>query len=117
MDQVLYTKRDRTKGEQREREEGEKSSERESRSVSQEVLQLIAEVRVLLIVVDVGVMSNESILGADVDRVVDLPVDVSHLPGRVEQTLGRGDRVTEHHQLNGCTYSATIFSLGLFFLR
>ena len=92
MDQVLYTKRDRTKRRGRE-------IVRVRRAESQEVLQLIAEVRVLLIVVDVWVMSNESILGADVDRVVDLPVDVSHLPGWVEQTLGRGDCVRASHSM------------------
>lgn len=55
----------------------------------QNVFELIADVDVLLIVVDLWVMSNQGVLGTNIDGVVNLPVDVSHLPGRMEQTLQR----------------------------
>ena len=57
----------------------------------QGVVQLVADVRVLLVVVDLGVVSDQGVLRADVNGVIDLPVDVSHLPGRVEQTLKTKD--------------------------
>lgn len=53
----------------------------------QDIVQLIADEHVLLVVVDLWVVGDEGVLGADVDGVVNLPVDVSHLPGRMEQTL------------------------------
>lgn len=56
-------------------------------SYLQDVIQLVADVHVLLVVVDLWVVSDEGVLGADVNGVVDLPVDVSHLPGWMEQTL------------------------------
>jgi len=55
----------------------------------QDVLELVAEEDVLVVVVDLRVVGDEGVLRADVDGVVDLPVDVPHLPGRVEQTLQR----------------------------
>lgn len=67
---------------------GEDSGEHESRYL-QGVVQLVADVHVLLVVVDLWVVSDERVLRADVDGVVNLPVDVSHLPGRMEQTLER----------------------------
>ena len=60
----------------------------------QDVLQLTADKRVLLIVVHLWVVGDEGVLGADVDRVVDLPIDVPHFPGWVEQTLG-GDKAVQ----------------------
>lgn len=54
---------------------------------SQDVLQLVAHVHVLLVVVDLGVVRDQGVLGADVDGVVDLPVDVPHFASRMEQTL------------------------------
>lgn len=56
-------------------------------SYLQGVIQLVADVHVLVVVVDLRVVSDERVLRADVDGVVDLPVDVPHLPGRMEQTL------------------------------
>lgn len=53
----------------------------------QNIIQLIADVDVLLIVVHLWIVSDQGVLRADVDGVVDLPVDVSHFPSRVEQTL------------------------------
>lgn len=53
----------------------------------QRVLQLVAHKHVFLVIVDLWVVSDEGVLRANVDGVVDLPVDVSHLPGRMEQTL------------------------------
>lgn len=54
-----------------------------------DVLQLVADENVFLVVVDLWVVSDEGVLRADVDGVVNLPVDVSHLPGWMEQTLKR----------------------------
>lgn len=53
----------------------------------QNVLHLVAHVHVLLVVVDLRVVSDQGVLGADVDGVVDLPVDVPHFASRMEQTL------------------------------
>lgn len=53
----------------------------------QAVFELIADVDIFVVVVDLWVVSNQGVLGADVNRVVDLPVDISHLPGWMEQTL------------------------------
>lgn len=53
----------------------------------QGVVQLIADVHVFLVVVDLWVMGDEGVLRADVDGVVNLPVDVSHLPGWMEKAL------------------------------
>lgn len=53
----------------------------------QNVLQLVAHVHVLLVVVDLGVVSDQGVLRADVDGVVDLPVHVPHFASRMEQTL------------------------------
>lgn len=55
----------------------------------QDILELIAYVDVLVVIIDLRVMGDQSILRANVDGVVDLPVDVPHLSGRVEQTLKR----------------------------
>lgn len=57
------------------------------RGYLQDIVQLVADVHVLLVVVHLRVVGNEGILGADIDGVVNLPVDVTHLPCRVEQTL------------------------------
>lgn len=53
----------------------------------QDVFQLITDINIFLVVVDLRVMGDEGVLGSDVDGVVDLPVDVSDLPGRMEETL------------------------------
>ena len=58
----------------------------------QDVFQLAADKGVLLIVVHLWVVGDEGVLGADVDGVVDLPIDVPHFPGWVEQTLGETKR-------------------------
>ena len=65
---------------------------------SQYVFELTADKGVLLIVVHLWVVGDEGVLGADVDRVVDLPVDIPHFPGWVEQTLGEATalRFTNH---------------------
>jgi len=56
-------------------------------SVSQNILQLVADVSVFVVIVDMRIMSDERVLGADVDGVIDLPIDVPYLAGWVEQTL------------------------------
>ena len=66
----------------------------------QDVLQLTADKGVLLVVVHLWVVGDERVLGADVDRVVDLPVDVPHFPGWVEQTLGRDEAGQITHQVD-----------------
>lgn len=53
----------------------------------QGVFELVADVDIFVIVVDLWVVSNQGVLRADVDGVVDLPVDVPHFPGWMEQTL------------------------------
>lgn len=53
----------------------------------QDIFQLITDINVFLIVVDLRVVGDEGVLWANVDRIVDLPVDISHLPGRMEETL------------------------------
>lgn len=59
---------------------------------SQEVVQLIADVGVLLIVVDKGIMCNQRILGANIDGIINLPVHITHFSCWMEQTLKAGDR-------------------------
>lgn len=54
---------------------------------SQKVLQLIADVWVLLIIVDKGIMCNQCILGANIDGIINLPVHITNFPCRMEQTL------------------------------
>lgn len=53
----------------------------------QGVFELVADVDIFVVVVDLWVVSNQGVLRADVDGVVDLPVDVPHFPGWMEQTL------------------------------
>lgn len=53
----------------------------------QDVLQLTTDINIFLVVVDLRIMGNEGILWANVDGVVDLPVDISDLPGWMEETL------------------------------
>lgn len=53
----------------------------------QGVFELVADVDIFVVVVDLWVVSNQCVLRADVDGVVDLPVDVPHFPGWMEQTL------------------------------
>ena len=70
-------------------------------ALSQDVLQLRADVAVLLIIVDVRVVSDKSILRANVDGIVDLPVDIPHLPGRVEQTLATIEKTVLADHITG----------------
>ena len=61
------------------------------RHLSEHVVQLVPDV-VVLGGGDARVAGHQRVLAADVERVVHLPVDVPHLPRRVEQTLAtRGD--------------------------
>lgn len=53
----------------------------------QGVFELVADVDIFVVVVDLWVVSNQGVLRADVYGVVDLPVDVPHFPGWMEQTL------------------------------
>lgn len=53
----------------------------------QDIVKLVANVGVLIVVVDPRVMCYESVLGADVDGVVDFPVHISDFPSWVKQTL------------------------------
>lgn len=53
----------------------------------QDILQLTTDINIFLVVVDLRIMGNEGILWANVDGVVDLPVDISDLPGWMEETL------------------------------
>ena len=55
----------------------------------QDVVQLVSKIVVLLIVGYARESWDHAVLGADVYRVVDLPVDVAHLPRRVKQALER----------------------------
>jgi len=50
-------------------------------------LELVPPVAVGALVVDAGIGWNEAILSSDVGVVVDLPVDLSDLSGRVEESL------------------------------
>lgn len=59
---------------------------------SQKVLQLVADILVLLVIEDKGIMCNQSILGANVDGIINLPVHVTNFPCRVEQTLREGKK-------------------------
>ena len=54
---------------------------------SEHVVHLVSGVGVLGVVGDPGVEGHHGVLGADVKRVVDLPVDVADLAGGVEQAL------------------------------
>jgi hypothetical protein len=53
----------------------------------QVVVELISHVLVLRVVLDPRVAGDEGILCADVERVVDLPVDVADLSRGMEQAL------------------------------
>lgn len=53
----------------------------------QDIVKFVTNIGVLIIVVDPWVMCYESVLGADVDGVVDFPVHVSDFPSWVKQTL------------------------------
>ena len=57
------------------------------RESSQYIVQLVAQVLVFLVVGHSGESGHQGVLGADVERVVDPPVRVSHLASRMEQTL------------------------------
>uniref|UniRef100_A0A8W7PCR1 Uncharacterized protein n=1 Tax=Anopheles coluzzii TaxID=1518534 RepID=A0A8W7PCR1_ANOCL len=66
------------------------------------MIRLVPNVLVLGIVGDARVADDQRVLGADVQRVVDLPVDVAHLAGGMEQALQRVlqylDRAERHPQ-------------------
>lgn len=53
-------------------------------------------------------MGDEGVLGSDVDGVVDLPVDVSDLPGWMEEALGAS--CTNTRRVNYTVISHTDFS-------
>lgn len=63
----------------------------------QDVFQLITNINIFLVIVDLRVMGNEGVLRSDVDGVVDLPVDVSDLPGWMEETLEPPSTNTHTH--------------------
>lgn len=65
----------------------DKSRRKTEDSYLQDILQLVADVDVLLIVIHLRVVGDEGVLRADVDGVVDLPVDVSDLACWMEETL------------------------------
>ena len=53
----------------------------------QDVVKLVSKIVVLLVVRYARECWDHAVLCADVYRVVDLPVDVAHLPRRVKQAL------------------------------
>lgn len=71
--------------------EEEEESEEHRNVYLQGVVQLVADVHVFLVVVDLWVVGDEGVLRADVDGVVNLPVDVSHLSGWMEKALQMQD--------------------------
>lgn len=50
----------------------------------QDILQLVADVNVLLIVIHLRVVGDQGVLRADVDGVINLPVDISDLASWME---------------------------------
>ena len=56
------------------------------------IIQLISRVGVLGVVRDPGVAGNDRVLGADVEGVVDLPVDIADFSSRVKQALKKNRR-------------------------
>lgn len=53
----------------------------------QDIVKFVTNIGVLIVIVDSWVMCYESILGANVDGVVNFPIYVSDFPSWVEQTL------------------------------
>lgn len=53
----------------------------------EEIVELVPCVNIVAVVANNRVTGNESVLGADVEAVVDLPVDVAHFTSGVEQAL------------------------------
>lgn len=53
----------------------------------QDVVQFVSRVLVLWVVADPRVPNHQCVLSPDIQRVVNLPVHVTHLPGRMEQAL------------------------------
>ena len=60
----------------------------------QDIVELVSGVGVLGVVRDTRVRSDEGILGADVQRVVDFPVDVPDLARGVKQTLKKEKKIS-----------------------
>ncbi len=72
----------------------------------QKVVKLVAGVVVLAVILYPRVAGDERILGAYIQRIVHLPVDIAHLPRRMIQALQgvveQLDRTEAHaHALNG----------------
>ena len=74
-----------------------------TQNTSQDVVEFVADKLVLVVVGNPGISRDHRVLGSNVYRVVDLPVDVSHLPRWMEQALGErehgmrmGRRFNEH---------------------
>lgn len=67
-------------------EDTEDNSKRKSGEVLylQDILQLVADVDVLLIVIHLRVVGDQGVLRADVDGVVNLPVHISDLASWME---------------------------------
>lgn len=53
----------------------------------QDIVKFVTNIGVLIIIVDSWVMCYEGILGANVDGVVNFPIDISDFPSWVKQAL------------------------------
>mmetsp|Transcript_21279 Transcript_21279/g.52407 ORF Transcript_21279/g.52407 Transcript_21279/m.52407 type:complete len:375 (-) Transcript_21279:2187-3311(-) len=94
------------------------SSARECVLGSDHVLELGAAVDVVAVVVEEGVGGDEGVLGADVEVVVDLPVDLADLAGGVEEALDdvledTGGTEGQAHGLDGLEHRVDDVGRGL----
>lgn len=85
---IIRTKYYKIKEKQKQKKKGKRKSAQVWKYL-QKVLQLIADIWVLLIVVNEGIVCNQRILWANVDGIINLPVNITYFPCRMEQTLNK----------------------------
>ena len=68
--------------------------DKEEKTTLEDVVELVPRVGVLGVVGDAREAGDERVLRPDVQRVENLPVDVTHLPRRVEKALDKKKNVT-----------------------
>ena len=68
--------------------------DKEEKTTLEDVVELVPRVGVLGVVGDAREAGDERVLRPDVQRVENLPVDVTHLPRRVEKALDKKNNVT-----------------------
>ena len=67
--------------------------DKEEKTTLEDVVELVPRVGVLGVVGDAREAGDERVLRPDVQRVENLPVDVPHLPRRVEKALDKKRRM------------------------